>query len=332
MVTRNNIHRPKFNLQKLGRVRKQALKCNPTSYKSVTSTNIQHVRRISKKKAQQKEKQLQHIMDSALVKAGGVKEAIMKDVPIQKEAVAVKKAIPSGPGTTLGAPSEWLRSPRGMPADSVIPDIPGVPVDPRMENMLRESICQVVGVHGTSYFVAEKSDGVRVLLYCLRHENGQQQVFLEMTKSYGIEMMFREIIPKLKHGNDGLIFTSSVAPYVLSTNTKMLKWKPPSENTVDFKLALQAPILNGVPDYKQKPQFILLEWQGGQQYTPFGQMVVDDALWEQWKSTSTQLQNRVVEVTYSPNDQSWRFFRFRDDKEHGNHSSVVRKVVESIRD
>lgn len=78
MVTRNNIQRPKFNLQKLGRVRKQALKSNSTSYKSVVSTNIQHVRRISKKKAQQKQKVIKHVMDSALVKAGGVREATMK--------------------------------------------------------------------------------------------------------------------------------------------------------------------------------------------------------------------------------------------------------------
>jgi hypothetical protein len=78
MVTRNNIQRPKFNLQKLGRVRKQALKSNSTSYKSVVSTNIQHVRRISKKKAQQKQKVIKHAMDSAIVKAGGVREATMK--------------------------------------------------------------------------------------------------------------------------------------------------------------------------------------------------------------------------------------------------------------
>jgi len=78
MTTRNNIHRPKHNLQKLGRVRKQALKKNPTSFKSVISTNIQHVRRISKKKAQQKGKQQKHIIESALIKAGGVREAVMK--------------------------------------------------------------------------------------------------------------------------------------------------------------------------------------------------------------------------------------------------------------
>ncbi|KAF9362184.1 hypothetical protein BGX34_006662 [Mortierella sp. NVP85] len=105
MGTRNNIQRPKHNLQKLGRVRKQALKKNPTSYKSVISTNIQHVRRISKKKAQQKGKQQKHIIESALIKAGGVREAVMKEAPVQKDEYVVKRAIPSGPGTTLGAPS-----------------------------------------------------------------------------------------------------------------------------------------------------------------------------------------------------------------------------------
>jgi len=33
--------------------------------------------------------------------------------------------------------------------------------------------------------------------------------------------MFKEVLPNLKHGSDGLIFTSSVAPYVTSTNSKM---------------------------------------------------------------------------------------------------------------
>ncbi|KAF9339282.1 Dcp1p-Dcp2p decapping enzyme complex alpha subunit [Linnemannia elongata] len=409
MVTRNNIQRPKFNLQKLGRVRKQALKSNSTSYKSVVSTNIQHVRRISKKKAQQKQKVMKHVLDNALVKAGGVREATMKEAPVQKEEPVVVKAVPSGPGTTLGAPS-------------------GAQPVSFTRTTLQE-------LKSEDYFVAEKSDGVRVLLYCVLNERGQQQVFLvdrknkfsyvpqlrfpiagnlqayhnetivdgelvtdqepdgsqvvrylafdllayngqniikkplrsrlarlqqefvtpyrellkvaqpqfvreqpfkvglkEVNLSYGIEKMFREVLPRLKHGSDGLIFTSAVAEYVPSTNNKMLKWKPPSENTIDFRLSLEFPTNQGVPDYNQKPQFVLHEWQGGQQYNRFGIMTVDDGLWEHWKSTSTHLQNRVVEVNYSPSDTTWRFFRFRDDKEHGNHSSVVRKVQESIRD
>ncbi|KAG0344207.1 hypothetical protein BG004_004642 [Podila humilis] len=105
MVTRNNIQRPKFNLQKLGRVRKQALKSNPSSYKSVVSTNIQHVRRISKKKAQQKDKAMKHALEHALIKAGGIREATMKEATSIKEDIVVVKAVPGGPGTTLGSPS-----------------------------------------------------------------------------------------------------------------------------------------------------------------------------------------------------------------------------------
>lgn len=42
-----------------------------------------------------------------------------------------------------------------------------------------------------------------------------------MELSYGIDKMFFEVIPHLRHGNDGLIFTSAVAPYIPSTNFKM---------------------------------------------------------------------------------------------------------------
>ncbi|KAF9390638.1 Dcp1p-Dcp2p decapping enzyme complex alpha subunit [Podila verticillata] len=335
-----------------------------------------------------------------------------------------------------------------MPADSIIPTIPGVPVNPRDENMLRQRICSAIGLHGGNrfvgaqpvsftrltlkelasedYFVSEKSDGVRVLLYCVLGEDGKQNVYLvdrknkfsyvqelvfpapgnqgllhetvvdgelvtdteadgqhlvrylafdllatngqsiidkplgsrlarlqsefitpyrqmlqnpnvklapqpfrvslkQMELSYGIDKMFFEVIPHLKHGNDGLIFTSAVAPYIPSTNTKMLKWKPPSENTIDFRLTLES-------TSSHKPLFVLNEWLGGQNYSRFGQLTVPDDLWQQWQSTSTELQNRVVEVNYSPSDNTWRFFRFRDDKEHGNHSSVIQKVVQSIQD
>ncbi|KAG0266101.1 Dcp1p-Dcp2p decapping enzyme complex alpha subunit [Mortierella polycephala] len=275
-----------------------------------------------------------------------------------------------------------------MPADSCIPDVPGGPVDPRMESMLRERICRVIGINGNSYFVSEKSDGVRVLLYCVLHENGQQQVFLIDRKnkfSYVPQLRFPvandhnvlhndtivdgELVSDLEPNGERVVkylafdllayrgicitakpLTSRLArlqcefitpyremlkianPLFVQTQPFKLKWKPPSENTVDFKLVLEFPIHNGVQDFTQKPQFILHEWAGGQQYTPFGHMVVDDALWESWKASSTNLHNRVVEVNFSPSDSSWRFFRFRDDKEHGNHTSVVRKVLESIRD
>ena len=43
----------------------------------------------------------------------------------------------------------------------------------------------------------------------------------EMQFSYSIEDMFRIHLPKLKHGNDGLIFTSLEGEYVCGTDPYM---------------------------------------------------------------------------------------------------------------
>lgn len=50
---------------------------------------------------------------------------------------------------------------------------------------------------------------------------GNRVSLKEVVLAYGLEKMFKDVIPNLKHGSDGLIFTSSVAPYVPSTNSKM---------------------------------------------------------------------------------------------------------------
>ena len=42
-----------------------------------------------------------------------------------------------------------------------------------------------------------------------------------MNLSYGVEKVFNEDIPKLQHGNDGLIFTPLQSPYVVGTDPKM---------------------------------------------------------------------------------------------------------------
>jgi len=42
-----------------------------------------------------------------------------------------------------------------------------------------------------------------------------------MQFAYGIDMMFREILPRLAHGNDGLIFTALAAEYICGTDPHM---------------------------------------------------------------------------------------------------------------
>jgi hypothetical protein len=51
-----------------------------------------------------------------------------------------------------------------------------------------------------------------------------------------VEFIFSNIIPKLKHGNDGIIFTKKECPYYPGTCEQILKWKPHTVNSVDFIL------------------------------------------------------------------------------------------------
>ncbi|ORE00028.1 MCE1 [Hepatospora eriocheir] len=58
-------------------------------------------------------------------------------------------------------------------------------------------------------------------------------LFKQMIRSYYFDYVLKSIL-KLKHENDGLIFTPVNEPYELYTQTNILKWKPPSLNTLDF--------------------------------------------------------------------------------------------------
>ncbi|BGP30683.1 Dcp1p-Dcp2p decapping enzyme complex alpha subunit [Rhodotorula toruloides] len=151
--------------------------------------------------------------------------------------------------------------------------------------------------------------------------------------SYGIEAVFRDHVPNLMHGSDGLIFTSAEAPYTPGTDPKILKWKPPSENSIDFILQLKFPAIPDVPtepDFCAKPVFMLLMNHGHEGNHFFDTMEVDDATWEEWKASGEQYDDRVVEVVWDKTRETWKFLRFRDDKFEGNYKSVVYSIIKSI--
>jgi mRNA guanylyltransferase len=167
-----------------------------------------------------------------------------------------------------------------------------------------------------------------------------------MQFSYGIEMMFRDILPKLKHGNDGLIFTCRMTEYKHGTDPHILKWKPPEENTVDCRLRLTFPkvqpdevdIQEGCTepyvDYESVPQAELWSYLGdsGQnKYQYFADVYITEDEWEFMKGMNDPLNDRIVECHKDDNGR-WRILRFRDDKLEANHISTLRSVMDSIED
>ncbi|KAI4246015.1 MAG: hypothetical protein L6R40_002231 [Gallowayella cf. fulva] len=165
----------------------------------------------------------------------------------------------------------------------------------------------------------------------------------QMELGYGIEKMFRNILPRLRHGNDGLIFTCRNTPYQFGTDPHILKWKPPEENSIDFLLQLEFPTIepdaedlsdgytSPFPDYSAKPQFKLMVFQGDGEYLQWGTMFVEDTEWEDLKSLEEPLNDRITEC-FLDNLGRWRYLRFRDDKTEANHISTVQSVMESIQD
>ncbi|SCV67665.1 BQ2448_5276 [Microbotryum intermedium] len=144
--------------------------------------------------------------------------------------------------------------------------------------------------------------------------------------SYGIEAVFREHVPKLLHGNDGLIFTSAEAVYTPGTDPKI-------ENSIDFVLQLKFPARSDndhEPNYTAKPIFMLLMNHGHEGSFYFDTMSVDDDTWEKWKASGEQYDDRVVEVVWDFDRQTWRMLRFRDDKFEGNYKTVVNSIIKSI--
>ncbi|EJF66090.1 mRNA capping enzyme, alpha subunit [Dichomitus squalens LYAD-421 SS1] len=158
--------------------------------------------------------------------------------------------------------------------------------------------------------------------------------------SYHVEDVFNIDIPQLQHGNDGLIYTCVSTPYAPGTDPNILKWKPPSENSIDFKLVLRfapTPGKPAAPDFQTKPIFELHVWCGDDRGVPryefYDVMHVEDDEWEsRMKMSSEQLDERIVEVHWDPELEHWRMMRFRDDKPNGNHKSVVDNIIKSIAD
>lgn len=120
----------------------------------------------------------------------------------------------------------------------------------------------------------------------------------------------------LAHEPDGLIFQPSRDPYLPGRDDTVLKWKPLSMNSVDFRLKI---VKEG--GLGMLPKTVGHLYVGGLD-VPFAQMKVNKELKE--------LNNKIVECKWENNQ--WIFMRERTDKSFPNGFNTAKGVIGSIQD
>ena len=168
-----------------------------------------------------------------------------------------------------------------------------------------------------------------------------------MEKPYALENVFLQLAD-LPHGNDGLIFTAKGAVYSFGTDEMIIKWKPPEENTVDFRLYVgefpkhppesaeklvedqpmedrpeepvgdkaEEPGTDSPPkaaeiDWDSKPALSLLVFWGRGDYRRLASLYCTDEEWQSLTRNREKLDGRIIEC-YVDDEGRWRYKREED--------------------
>ncbi|WUR02843.1 mRNA-capping enzyme subunit (MCE1) [Vairimorpha necatrix] len=142
-----------------------------------------------------------------------------------------------------------------------------------------------------------------------------------MYKSYGFLEIYNQI-KNLNHKNDGLIFTPCFEKYILYKRGLLLKWKPPSINTIDFRLVKRSKGIYSLEcSYKN-----------------------NEIIFDYFESDHEDLNNKIGEFIFDKDRiirdieneinilGGWVLYKIRDDKDTPNHYRVVNNILESLED
>lgn len=159
-----------------------------------------------------------------------------------------------------------------------------------------------------------------------------------MQRSYASAAVLEQEVPKLHHGNDGLIFTPVYAGYICGTFDLLLKWKPAELCTVDFKIRV---------DYSMEhsPRYMLQLLVRKDEHQDFCSLNPEPELAAKWRTLPTSPDGRIGEFKFDSEwpveswqtgygsrslKGGWRFLRFRDDKLTANHVKVYERIMHSL--
>lgn len=118
----------------------------------------------------------------------------------------------------------------------------------------------------------------------------------------------------LAHEPDGLIFQPTKKPYVSGVCQEVLKWKPPSLNSIDFRLKIEVEHGLGIVRGKIGSLYV-----GGLD-RPIAQIKLTRQL--------RDLNNKIIECKFQNNE--WIFMRERTDKSFPNSYDTAKNVYDSI--
>lgn len=176
----------------------------------------------------------------------------------------------------------------------------------------------------------------KIRLECIDHEIvrprhvGMEQGLIDKSKEpFSVRLkMFRDIYSgieeflsedfakKLPHEIDGLICQPKYEPYTPGRDQKILKWKPPSLNSVDFQLKI----------VKEAKEGMFPEWVGYLYVLGLDQPF---AFMKPVTKELRQFDKKIIECKFEQN--RWVMLRERKDKSYPNAFQTASGVCESIR-
>lgn len=136
--------------------------------------------------------------------------------------------------------------------------------------------------------------------------------FWDVTQAAGL--LSEKFAKQLSHEPDGLIFQPAKEPYVPGLSPEVLKWKPLSLNSVDFRLKIVTESGEGI-----LPRKVGLLYVGGMK-EPFDKIKMSKQI--------KNLNNAIIECKFE--NGQWVFMRERTDKSFPNSFNTAQSVCKSI--
>ena len=140
--------------------------------------------------------------------------------------------------------------------------------------------------------------------------------FWDLEKTHAL--FSEKFLKNLGHELDGLVFQPVHDPYVSGQAPNVLKWKPHTHNSVDFRNKIVRENQQGM-----LPETFAYLYTSGKQQQLFGKVKATKEFRES--------DSKIIECTWDYEVRTWKFMRIRTDKSFPNSFETACSVWETIR-